>query len=383
MRLEGIKGLEEIKPAKFRFEESLGLVNSVDHAYQVTGGRWALGLIVGRTDKPSIPSGDSRPSRVAQAMIEASVGEDGEVWGRVRYDLEPNPGPVQPAVKDSTGHWLIPLGDHQARRVHVLWHRPSLSQRSTLPESVDLPKLPAKRVPTLICLFTSGQASITSSDPSFTRLDGTSWDVEIAERLAPEILEAIGDLDLNSPVDRERLISDLVDLELRARTLARQTAASPVAIERIRAVLTNLKEMAEEVGIDEVFQEAEARVGLVKGFLDPSRSPLEDPAELIRIRRIGIPAYFRSRDDGSTTGSKFTLTRKPITSSASGLQRWTMGGLGTLISLVFSRWISRPHGRLRRRYRWLAIVVLGLALAWEPLGVASMISLLGLGRRAS
>jgi hypothetical protein len=405
VKLEGSKGLQPLDLGRFRSEDSFGLLGSIDQAFQVTAGRWSLGVRIGRSGESGVLSGESRPSRVGLATIRATVGEDGEVWGRARYDLEagsdpffgfelPEPaeipwasvdGLIQPVLDDGPGRWLVPLGDRQARLVDLLWHRPKLKLPIGPTEILAIPQLPTKGTPTLVAIFGPGSLAFTPSGSAFSKLVRISWEIEFGALMAQRVTGSLDDFDRNSPRERERVVDEIVELELQERAIARRPTTSSglndSAIERIRAVISSIDEASENTGLDNLFQEAQARVGLARAFEDPSLTTRANVAELIRTRRIGQASYFRSRDEDSARSPGFTMNWNDPTARSNSLERWGIVGAGAMIFLISARLIASKPGRTGRRFWLLATLILGLMLVWEPLGTVALVGFVGWGRR--
>ena len=404
LEIAGKPGLQPIDVSRFRSEESPSPPGSIGHAFHVTGDRWSLRVRVGRS-AGDLAGREGGTARVALAQFSCVLGTDGETWGRARYDLEPRPGPflavqvpdrvdlpwasvdglIVPVLRDGDGRRLVPLGDREARRVDLSWHSASHRHPSDRPGTIDCPTTEQAVAPTLFSVAAPSSMEI-AVQPSrkAERLNRADWEVEDAERLARRVVDSMLDLDRSSPRDREQLLDDLVEIELKGRCLARESVPpNPVteaARGRLQAVLASIAEASETAGLDDLVQEARARVGLAQEFQDSADVSRPGPIEPVRDRRVGRSQFFRWSGAGPGGSLPIFWNSKPPSSHWRMAQPWAIATIGLIASLVLGRLVARsarPSGRVSIS---LALLVVILLLAWEPLGTASALVLVGLGR---
>ena len=405
MEVAGSPGLQPIDASQFRPEESRSLTRSIDRAYHVTGDRWALRVRVGREgDEPSAAR-ELKRARVALSKLDCVLGTDGETWGRARYELLPGAGPflavrlptaaeipwasvdgqIEPALRDGPGRWLIPLGDRQPRAVILCWHVGGNARPSSTPGAIVCPSIDQPGGPTLISVHAPPAFEVAVEGGGIERLNRADWEVEGVEQLARKVVDLLAELDRSSGRDRKAILDDLVEIELSERSLARGTAgATPpgeTPLGRLQGALAAIADASQSAGLDELIQEARARVGLARSVEDSSDEVPTNGDEPARVRRIGRPHYFR---DPGGASRPVLIARDPrmTTRRASPGESWAIGGVGMLLTLASGFLVARP---LRPTGRpWLALsVILVLALsAWEPLGTLAALGLLGWGRAA-
>jgi hypothetical protein len=402
MEVAGSPGLQPIDVSRFRGEEPASPPGSIDHAYQVTGGRWWLRVRVGRSGDTPIGSGQGETARVSLAQLSCSVGEQGELFGRARYDLEPRPAPflavglvesaevlwaavdgvIEPVLHEGPGRWLIPLGDRNARRVVVCWRAVGVDHLSKSPQGLACPTLDQADVPTLVSVTAPESIQSGLSSSTAERLNRADWEAETADQLARKFVGALSELDRGSRRDREQLLEDLIEIELRDRSLARAPEVSKssvsAALGRIQTALASVVEASQTNGLEELIQGARARIGLGRDSDESTAEPLSESTEPVRIRRIGNASFFRSLKSGA--GRPIPITWNLKATSSNKIDGWLIASTGLFIAVLIGFAISRawiPVGRLA--VALTILVVLSLVVV-EPLGTSLAMALVGLGR---
>ena len=165
--------------------------------------------------------------------------------GRARYDLEPRPasflavrlaesaeilwasvdGVIEPALRDGPGQWLVPLGDRNARQVIVCWRAPPIVPLQARPERLACPTIDQADVPTLISITAPDSVEVASTGLA-EKINRSNWEAEVAEQVASRVVGALSDLDRSSRRDREQVLDDLVEIELKDRSLVRGPTGS-------------------------------------------------------------------------------------------------------------------------------------------------------------
>ena len=396
LEIAGKPGLQPVDVSRFHSEESPSPPGSISHAFHVTGDRWSLRVRVGRTNGEAV-SREAATARVALARISSVLGTDGETWGRARYDLEPRPGPflavrvpdrvevpwasvddvVVPVLSDGPGRRLVPLGDREARRVDLAWHG-----TPTGPGPLAFPSTDQGGVPTLFSVTGPDSLEIAAqATAGMERLDRAGWEVEIIERLARRVVDSMIDLDRSSAREREMMLDDLVEIELLGRSLVRGSVrASEPSTARLQAALASIAEAGQTAGLDDLVQEARARVGLSQAFQDSTDVPRIGPTEAIRVRHVGRSRFFRWSESGAGRTSTIAWSLKPDPSRWRTAQPWGVGVIGLGIALVGARLVVRPARRTGRLGVAMGLMAVLLLLVWEPLGTATVLGLVGLGR---
>ncbi len=220
MEVSGSPGLQPIDVARFRGQEPASPPGSIDHAYQVTGGRWWLRVRVGGSGDEPIGSGQGLTTRVSLAQLTCSLSEQGELFGRARYDLEPRPAPflavrlaesaevlwasvdgvIQPVVREGPSRWLVPLGDRNPRRVIVSWRAVGIDSTAKNPLGLACPTLDQADVPTLVSVTAPESIQLGLSSSAAERLNRADWEAESADQARPQGRQrGSPDLDRSSP----------------------------------------------------------------------------------------------------------------------------------------------------------------------------------------
>ena len=402
LEVAGSPGLQPIDASRIRPEEFPSPSRSIDRAYHVTGERWALRVRVGREGDGPSPVRELKSARVALARLDCELGPGGETWGRARYDLQPGAGPflpvrlpeaaeipwaavdgqVEPALRDGPGRWLIPLGDRRPRRVTLSWHLPGGSRTTSSPEPLACPTIDQPGVPTVISVHALESAEVVAEAGGSRRLNRDDWEVEDTEEIARRVVDSLADLDRTSLRDREQVLDDLIEIELHARSLARGTSVPSASREallgRIQGPLAAIADASESAGLDELIEEARARVGLARSVDDSVDEVPAGIAEVVRPRRIGLPHYFRSpRGLGRPPG--ITWRARPTVRRAGPGQSWTIAGVGILLSMAMGGLVAWPRRRIGRPSMALGLFLVLSMIAWEPVGIMTAIGLFGLG----
>ena len=404
LEVAGSPGLQAIDASQFRPDDSPSPARSIDRAYHVTGERWALRVRVGREGDDHSAARDGKTARVALARLSASLGVDGETWGLARYDLEPRPGPflavrlpeaaeftwasvddlIGPALRDGPGRWLIPLGDRRPRRVTLSWHLPAAGGPTARPAPFAFPSTDQAGVPTLISAFAPESVEIITEAGGPEHLDRAGWEVENVEQLARRVVDALADLDRSSRRDREQVLEDLIEIELRERCLVRGALASAPSADtppgRLQSALNAIADASQAAGLDDLIEEARARVGLARSVEEFADEVSVSTAELVRVRRIGRPHFFRITWGQAGRPVSIRWNAGPPTGKAGLAESWAIAGFGTLISLALGFLIARPFRPPGRLALGLGLMLVLPLMAWEPLGALSALGLLAWGR---
>ncbi len=410
MEVSGTAGLQAIDAAQFRPDESPAPPGSIDRAYRVTGDRpsvpgredWSLQVRVGREDGAGRRPRPDSSAGVDQAQLTSVFGPLGYAWGRAQYDLSPGPGPflglrlpagahlpwaavdgsTVPALADGPGRWLIPLGGRDARRVDLAWLAPASGSGAGRPAPVAWPELDRADVPSLYRVVSHPSVDIEPPDGP-GRLSASWWEVEIADQIARRLVVSLSDFDRSSSRGRDEAIRDLVAFELRDRALSRLGPGSKSEAESVAARLATARasivEACQVAGLEELIQEARARVGVAPAPADPPADPPGDRDNLPRIRRVGRSHFARGVGPGRGRPPSFRWSTRPAPSPRDRAEVWAIGLIGSIASVVVARAIWRRARPSRRMTLTGLAAVSVLLFAWEPVGLAAAIGLVGLG----
>lgn len=404
MEIAGSSGLQPVDISRVRPVDATSphpSSRSIGHAYHVTGDRWSLRLKVGRPDdERSTPKG----ARVAFARLNCVLDLDGTTWGRARLDLEPRPGPflevrlpegaeipwasvegaIGPAYPDGPGCWLVPLGDRQPRRVAFAWRGAKSPSTPGRRAPIALPALEFPASTTLISVNAPGQVELAVDADSAERIGLAGWQVETVEQLARRVVDALGDLDRSSPRDREAILEDLMDIELRFRHVSRlaggKDASTDPALGRLEASLGLVDEASQAAGLEDLVREARVRLGNARPA-DDSGEGVSNPApDVVRLRPSGVSHYFRATAGDPKRPPALARVEPAPRLRWGSAASWGIGGAG----LIFWAAVGALVARDVRPSSWpaKALVLLALLplLAWEPIGFAAALGLIGWGR---
>ncbi|WP_435015890.1 hypothetical protein TA3x_003444 [Tundrisphaera sp. TA3] len=410
LEVAGSPGLREEDAARHRIEESPLPAGPADRAFQVSGERWSLRFSAGSEDDTGRDPGDPPGAEVLQALVDCSLGSDGQASGRATYELARRPAPflavrlpagshipwasvdgrIVAAIRDGEARWLIPIGARPARRACVAWQGPPVpkDRAGRGPAPLILPAPEQEDVPTLVTTSAPGSIVVTTGPGRFEQITGSTWDVEGAERLARIIVDGLAEFDRESAADREAMVADLVAFELKARALDRaeppRTTADRSMVEarasRMLAARTSIAEATQATGLDDLIQEARMMVGLAAMDDEAYAEAAPWPPDTIRIRRIGTTSYFRGTTPSADRPTGLITVAGPSPARlrpGGGLFADLAIGLGLTIALPCALLgLARPG----RRAAWAAIglMALGLLAASPGLGVAALaIGLIG------
>jgi hypothetical protein len=404
MEVAGTAGLQAIDVSQYRSDESPAPSGSIGRAYRVTGERWALKITVGG-DRGLADADHPERTKVARARLRGSLNPLGEVIGLATYDLKPHPGPYlalklseavdlpwasvdgspAPVIRDGPGRWLVVLRDRNARRVDVTWNnsqRPGILRASS--GSLEWPSTDQDEVPTLLRWNAPRSIEIRSPEAGLKFVPDREWEVEEAEQLAQHIAGALSDFNRGSRRQRGEILRDIVDFELKERSILRFKEVARTAPEvdeaRLQSARNVITEASQLAGMDDLVQEARAIAGL--GSLPPDQAAEDrtDTAEPIRIRQVGPSYGFQGEGSGPSKSSPISWTLKSIGPTWRRPWPWVVGSIGLLIAGGSALIVARPIRGLRRS-ALAALLPIGLILlAVEPLGMGLALTIAGLGR---
>ena len=410
MEIAGSSGLQPVDFSRVRGVDlpapSLSS-RSIDHAYHVTGERWSLRLKVGRDDEGTSARGSKEEARVSFAVMNCILGADGSTWGRSRLDLEPRPAPfldvrlpegssipwasvdgaIGPAYVDGPGRWLIPLGDRRPRRVTFAWHRPGQAGTPGRRESIVLPAFEGQAPSALISIDGPDELDLAIVGDSVGRIGPADWDVDQVEELARRVVESLDRLDRGSRRDREEILDDLTEIELRVRhvsrvTVGRDATADPTLV-RLQASLNSIAEASQAAGLDDLIQEARARVGTARTAEDSADGVATSAPEVVRLRRSGGMQLYRANRGDPRRQPTITRTEAVARPWWGSIGSWGVAGSGLISWLAVGGLIARARRRSGRVAALLALLALAALLAWEPAGFVAALGLLAWGRLSS
>jgi hypothetical protein len=405
MEVAGSSGLQSIEVAKFRpIDSPSSVARTIDRAYHVSGERWSLRLKVGRAGDEAASVPEVRKARVGFARLACVLEADGATSGRADYELEPRPGPflavrlpdgseiswasvdgvIGQALVDTPGRWLIALGDGEPRRVILAWHRPAKGGLAGRMEPISFPSPDGSAPPTLISVEAPEDLILTSPEGGLERLGRVVWDLEDVEHLARRVVESLANFDRSSRDDREEILGDLTEIELKSRQFSRMANGEdrpdgPTAV-RLQAALTSIAEASRVAGLDNLIQEARARIGAAPRGDDSVEGPMNWSPEVLRLRRSSLSYFFRSPEGD--------LGLAPMITRSEGVdhRRWWTTGSWAIAVVGIATWLTigglivldfRPSGRLAKGLVMLTTLAL---MPWEPIGVLLALGLFGWGR---
>jgi hypothetical protein len=401
MEIAGSSGLQPVDVSRLHAVEPSSTHRSwrsIDHGYHVTGEHWSLRLKIGRSGEEAW---NGRDARVAFAQLTCSLNEGGSTWGRARYELEPRAGPflairlperaevpwaavdgaVVSAFLDEAGRWLIPLGDRQPRRVTFAWHRPGPSGSGPGHESIALPTPDHPPPSTLISVDSPDDVDLTLVGDTVEGISRAGWEVENVEQLSKRVVEAMGNLDRSSRRDREAILDDLTEIELRGRHVSRlpvaKGASADPTVARLQSALNLIVEASQAAGLDDLIQEARVRVGIAQADDDSARGLSTPAPEIVRLRRSGQAGFFKASGGESRRPPIINRSDRASSLRLGSAGSWVIAGTGLIFWMVVLGLVARgfqPSGRLVASFVLLAILV------WEPLGLIAALGLLAWGR---
>jgi hypothetical protein len=207
--------------------------------------------------------------------------------------------------------------------------------------------------------------------------------VEEAVQLSQHIAAALSDFNRGSRRQRGEILSDIVEFELKERSILRSAEMARTAPDldrtRLQAARDVIIEASQLAGMDELVQEARAIVGLGNSVTDQTAEDHADTAEAIRIRQVGASYGFRSEGIGPSP-SPISWSLKTVGPAWQSPWPWLVGATGLLIATGSAIVVARPIRRLRGP-GLVAVLSMALALlALEPLGTGLALTIAGLGR---
>jgi hypothetical protein len=404
IEIAGSSGLQPVDASRLHTVDSFSTdrsSRSIDHAYHVTGERWSLRLRIGRVGDEASSVREVIEARVAFAQLTCRLDEAGAIWGRARFELEPRSGPflavrlperaeipwasvdgaIVSAFPDKPGRWLIPLGDRRPRRVTFAWYRAGTAGSSNERESVVLPTPDHPAPTTLISVDGPANVDFAMAGDVVERIGRVGWEVENIEQLSRRVVEALGNLDRSSRRDREAILDDLTEIELRGRHVSRLPAGKDTAVDptlgRLQAALNLIVEASQAAGLDGLIQEARVRVGIAQADDESALGLSTAPSEVVRLRRAGEPRFFRFSRGESRQSPTITRGEKTTSHWSGSAGSWAVVATGLGFWVIVGALIARGIGP---KARLAAALVLLTILAWEPVGLFVALGLIAWGR---
>jgi hypothetical protein len=247
--------------------------------------------------------------------------------------------------------------------------------------SIEWPSTDQAEVPTLLRWNAPRSIEILRPGAGLKPVPDHEWEVEDAEQLSRHVADALSDFNRGSRRQRSEVLRDMVDFELKERSILRSKESAPELDEtRLKSARDTITEASQLAGMDELAQEARAIVGLGSPPLDQTAEDRADTAEPIRIRQVGVSFGFRGVGLGPPGSSPISWTSKPIGPNWQRPWPWLIGSIGLLIATVSALLVARPIRGLRV-VGLIAVLSVGLLLlAMEPLGMGLAMTISGLGR---
>jgi hypothetical protein len=388
--LEGSSGLQPVEPSRFEsrlFPMSQGVRRS---AFKVSARRWTLRVRAGEA-----PGEGPEATRINMADYTATLANDGSVFGRVCFDLEPRPGrylslevpsgvePLgaevdgspAPLLARSSGPILIPLRGRVSSRVIFVWHSLPASTDADGRRTLLIPTPSQPGTPMLFEVLAPEGTSVDLPSAGWEHLAPPLYQVERLEGANQRVLDRLERIDRSSSRERSALLGDLVRFEVLARMVSRSvwyataTASTPwlKAARQARAradeARATLSESLRDAGLEDLGRAALGTLGLAAPASNgsrPDRILAELPVEPT-APRIGISQAFH----GVSAAQQSPRIRWRI--SPRGAQRgWdpaTLPALGVLILTI----VALAFGLIGRSRRWLTgALLIGLIGAMVP-----------------
>ena len=352
MIVDGVSGVEPVRSSAFPGDESLaGPARRGEPvaAFHVVRNGWTT-----RISKPA-----SRAARkegiVDSADLECSLRHDGWMLGTARFELPARAAPfleielpsessvlhasvrgrvVRP-LRAGEGVWKIPLVPEHGGQVCVVWDSPAPDRGRPGPHPLALPAIIGEHVPAVVLVRAPRTMSVTSrADRLIASTAGSAY-LTRASWIERAILFSLPLLDRSSRISGEKLVADLVRLELALRQAERSPAEGPQLAESSRNLRIRLHEALEKNTLSPILNSARVHLGLAPDDRSVSAEALQPPT-LGLARSPGAPRFFQG---ALSTSGEATPLDWSFSSNQQGRFSFARGfGILGIAAIMFGSW---------------------------------------------